>query len=199
MKENPKNEQHQDNQNDQPNSQPENSKPTSRRKFLRTVGLIGAGAAAGAAALYSGDLFEKAKKKGGKKSVVLTQDNKLVEVDSLEMKALEKSPEQQMQIRGREGIAGRRWIWVIDLSKCRNARQCIAACQAAHHLRPDQFHINTLQMQENAHTPPFHMPKPCQHCDNPPCVAVCPVDATFKRPDGPVLIDKDAELEQTEI
>lgn len=191
MEEHPKNEQNQDNQHNQQNSEPENSKQASRRKFLRNIGLIGAGIAAGAAALFSGDIFEKSKTKGGKKSILLTQDNKLVEVDSLELKALEKSPEQQMQLRGREGIPGRRWIWVIDLSKCRNARQCIAACQAAHHLRPDQFHINTLQMQENPHTPAFHMPKPCQHCDNPPCVAVCPVDATFKRPDGPVLIDNE--------
>ena len=168
MEEHPKNEQNQTNQNYQKNSEAENSKQFSRRKFLRNAGLIGAAAVAGAAALFSGDLFEKTKTKGGKKSVLLTQDNKLVEVDSLELKAMVKSPEQLMQLRGREGIAGRRWIWVIDLSKCRNARQCIAACQAAHHLRPDQFHINTLQMQENPHTPSFHMPKPCQHCDNPP-------------------------------
>ncbi|MDP4224651.1 MAG: 4Fe-4S dicluster domain-containing protein, partial [Bacteroidota bacterium] len=96
-----------------------------------------------------------------------------------------------LQSRGREGIKGKKWVWVIDLSRCRNARKCVAACQAAHHLRPYEYHINVLVMQESVNTPPYFMPKPCQHCDNPPCVSVCPVDATFKRQDGPVLIDNE--------
>jgi len=82
-------------------------------------------------------------------------------------------------------------VMVIDLAKCRNARKCIQACQGAHHLRPYEYHINTLVMQESENTAPYYMPKPCQHCDNPPCVAVCPVDATFKRQDGIVLIDNE--------
>jgi len=98
---------------------------------------------------------------------------------------------KELQKRGREGIKGKKWIWVIDLSKCRNARKCIEACQNAHHLRPYEYHINTLVMQESVNTPAYFMPKPCQHCDNPPCVSVCPVDATFKRQDGPVLIDNE--------
>ena len=35
------------------------------------------------------------------------------------------------------------------------------------------------------------LPRPCQHCDNAPCVKVCPVGARFKREDGLVLTDAD--------
>ena len=100
MEEQPKNEQSQDNQ-DRRNHGSEDPKQLSRRRFLRNFGLVAAGAAAGAAALFSGDIFERSKTKGGKKSVLLTQDNQLVEVDSLELKAFEKSPEEKMMLRGR--------------------------------------------------------------------------------------------------
>jgi len=167
----------------------EDNKKKSRRDFLRSVGLVGGAAVTGGAAIYAGFKYEK--KKGPKDMVrVLTEDNQLVEIPVSEIEKV-TSDLKVLQSRGRQGIAGRRWVMIIDLAKCRNARQCVTACQAAHNLRPYEYHINTLVMQENEKTSPYFMPKPCQQCDNPPCVSVCPVDATFKRPDGIVLIDNE--------
>ena len=161
----------------------------SRRTFFKRFGLIGAAAAAGGAAVYTGFKYEESKPDHDFVKV-LTADNKLVEVPKSQIKDL-KMDQSRLQQMGREGLPGHRWVMVIDLAKCRNARKCIQGCQSAHHLRPYEYHINTLLMQESENTAPYYMPKPCQHCDNPPCVAVCPVDATFKRQDGIVLIDNE--------
>jgi Fe-S-cluster-containing dehydrogenase component len=167
----------------------EKIKETSRRDFMKKFGLYGAATVAGSAALYTGYRFEKTKPNQDMVRV-LTEDNRLVLVPKAEIEAINPSL-KTLQKKGREGIEGRKWVMVIDLAKCRNARQCVNACQSAHHLRPHEYHINTLAMQESKNTAPYFMPKPCQHCDNPPCVSVCPVDATYKRQDGIVLIDNE--------
>ncbi|MEI7829825.1 MAG: 4Fe-4S dicluster domain-containing protein [Prolixibacteraceae bacterium] len=159
----------------------------SRRTFFKRFGIVGAAAAAGGAAIYSGFNYEETKP-NHEFVKVLTADNKLVEVPRDQIKNMQVDL-ARLTAQGREGLAGHRWVMVIDLAKCRNARKCVEACQGAHHLRPYEYHLNTLIMQESVNTAPYYMPKPCQHCDNPPCVAVCPVDATFKRQDGIVLID----------
>ncbi len=80
---------------------------------------------------------------------------------------------------------------VIDLSRCKNLRKCQDACDHMHSLSPDQNWIKVDSMDDAEHTAPYWQPTTCMHCDEPPCVKVCPVDATFKRQDGIVLIDSD--------
>jgi Fe-S-cluster-containing hydrogenase components 1 len=175
------------------NENDEKPKNKSRREFLQQLGYLGLGSLLGGSAIFAGMNYDK-KKKTGDRIKVLTAENELLEIERSEAAAATKPTYQNLtylQKQGRDGIPGKRWVMVVDLSKCRNARKCMSACQHAHHLRPEQHHINVLKMQETRNTPPFYMAKPCQHCDNPPCVAVCPVDATFKRPDGIVLIDNE--------
>jgi Fe-S-cluster-containing dehydrogenase component len=91
----------------------------------------------------------------------------------------------------RVGTPGRKWIMVIDLAKCDGCGACTVACSKMHFVPPDRQWIKVLRMQESEETAPYFFPQPCYQCDNPPCTKVCPVDATFKRQDGVVLIDND--------
>ena len=157
-----------------------------RRKFIRLFGLVGTGIAAGLSALYIRDKTQSSKP--GSKSHLQGAARKTVDFEKEQRRNI-KLHTEALQKQGREGLAGRKWVLVTDLSKCRNSRQCIKACQEFHQLRPDQLHLNTLLMQDSSRAAPYFMPKHCQHCDNPPCIPVCPVNATFKRSDGIVLID----------
>jgi molybdopterin-containing oxidoreductase family iron-sulfur binding subunit len=91
----------------------------------------------------------------------------------------------------REGIAGKKFVMVIDLSRCKNLKKCQTACNHMHHLPSGQSWVKVYPMQDAEETAPYWQPTTCMHCDEPPCVKVCPVDATFKRQDGIVLIDSD--------
>ena len=91
----------------------------------------------------------------------------------------------------RRGVPGRRWIMVIDLANCDGCGKCTESCNKAHFVPQGKAWIKVFQMQDAQHTAPYWFPRPCFHCDEPPCTKVCPVDATFKREDGIVLIDNE--------
>lgn len=86
-----------------------------------------------------------------------------------------------------------RWAMVVDLRRCTGCRGCTVACKSENNV-PEGVFRTWLRFEEVGTYPqtrPRYFPLFCNHCDNPPCVPVCPVLATYKRDDGLVLIDYD--------
>ena len=111
-------------------------------------------------------------------------------------------------INSEKTLNGKRLAIVVDLRKClpdKNCSKCIDACHGVHNV-PDignpKDEIKWI-WKENyeeafaAHEDLFvkkglkktPLPVLCNHCDNPPCVRVCPTQATWKREDGIVMMD----------
>jgi Fe-S-cluster-containing dehydrogenase component len=85
-----------------------------------------------------------------------------------------------------------RYGMVIDESKCVGCNACRVACQNQNNLAPYEAY-NHLEEREYGTFPNYareFLPVQCQHCDDAPCVKVCPTGASHKRPDGVVLVDK---------
>jgi Fe-S-cluster-containing dehydrogenase component len=126
----------------------------------------------------------------GEKVKLLSVDGNVIEVDKAFLKPLPHMPSVSNE-EARKGIPGKKFVMVIDLSRCKNVKACQQACNHAHHVQDAQNWIKVYPMQDAEKEAPYWQPTTCMHCDEPPCVKVCPVDATFKRQDGIVLIDSD--------
>ncbi len=101
---------------------------------------------------------------------------------------------------------GVKFAYALNLSVCIGCRRCAKAChEENNHDRPSSnSYIRVLEMSKGSmdmekgtadydHPVPqddkFYMPVQCQQCDAPPCVSVCPVEATWKEDDGIVVVD----------
>ena len=166
--------------------QKKNNSKGSRRKFLRNSLTAGIGAISASNILTS--CSDEKKSESGEMVRVMTTDGRMVEVET---SRINESVQMVSNEEARKGDPNKEYVMVIDLAKCRNARNCIDVCQRMHNLPPEDEWIKVFYMQDSEDTAPYWFPKPCFHCNSPSCVNVCPVGATFKRLDGLVLIDNE--------
>lgn len=100
--------------------------------------------------------------------------------------------------------SGHHWGMVINLDKCIGCEYCLRACSATNDVwvdkawnNPDpgtkhpQKPWNIVVAERTSSGTPFFFSRPCLHCGDAPCVEVCPVQATFHRDDGLVVMDYD--------
>ncbi len=109
------------------------------------------------------------------------------------------------------------WGMGIQVDKCIGCGRCVEACKAENDVPREPFYFRTwveryvidndgevtvdspeggirgfqAGEEEGDALRAFFVPKLCNHCDNPPCVQVCPVGATFITEDGVILVDSD--------
>ncbi len=171
----------------------EDNKNRSRRYFLNNGIKLGLTAILGGFGLskIASKLNAKTNDSSGVTMELMTTDGTLIEVDSSEVMEVKHSQDPDKKYNLREGIPNRKFVMVIDLAKCKNALSCQSACNKHHYITGDHAWLKVYKMQEEEDTAPYWMPTTCMHCDQPACVTVCPVDATFKRRDGLVLIDNE--------
>ncbi|MEF3254690.1 MAG: 4Fe-4S dicluster domain-containing protein [Deferribacterales bacterium] len=86
-----------------------------------------------------------------------------------------------------------KWGMLIDLRKCVGCHACTVGCISENVLPPQVIYRPVFET-ENGKYPNIKrnfIPRPCQQCDNPPCVAACPNKgkATFKDKNGVVVIN----------
>ena len=86
-----------------------------------------------------------------------------------------------------------RWTMIADLRRCVGCQTCTAACKHANATPPgvQWRRVLDIEVGEYPEVKRAFVPVGCQHCDDPPCMHVCPTTATRKRADGIVTIDYD--------
>lgn len=93
----------------------------------------------------------------------------------------------------------KRWSMLIDTNKCAdNCNLCVVACAEENGWGNDEksntaqkpVWIKKLKVEDRVTKKQSNVIMMCQHCEKPPCVDVCPTNASMKRDDGIVLVDK---------
>lgn len=183
----------------------------SRRKFLKSLGIVGA-ATAGTVAVGPawggstfkdalGDIFQDHYQE-------MTKDEIQEALVRIERKAKRKYG-VKITCENTPAIEGVVFGYALDISRCKGYRDCVEACTKENNQERDSHmqYIRVLELDKGSmnlehanhyydpETVPtkgkYYLPVQCMQCDNPPCTKACPVNATWKEPDGVTVVDYD--------
>ena len=190
------------------------NKPFGRREFLK--GAVKA-AALGSAAMVSGcgtgflgsneEVSLRWREYFKKHYRLMTQEEKDETVRRLERLArLRRGVDIQMSSKG--PIERVLFGYAFNLTRCEGFMECVAACVKENNLdrKSNTQYIRIFEMEHGEMSPEsgngkffhevpiedhFYMGVQCFHCEKAPCVKACPTQATYREPDGIVVVDYD--------
>ena len=179
---------------------------TSRRTFLKDA-AVGLGAIAVPVGNADASVWEAFFQSHFRE---MDDDEKKKVIERLEKDYSEKY-KKEVKVGTEKAIPGVLFGYGLDLSRCIGCRRCVYGCVEENNQSkdPQVQWISVLRFKKGepwsdleaadkyynpAEVPEadyFYMPVQCQQCENPPCVKACPTQATWKEPDGIVVIDYD--------
>ena len=162
-----------------------------RRAFVKAAAILGTAAAVGAGALVNAKKTKISNEPTGDASVRKLSAKETIPVtrDSDPLLRMQK----ELEVAMAKPVEQRRWMMVIDTRKCIGCHACTIACVVENKLPPGVVYrpVVTEEFGTYPNVAMRFTPRPCMQCEVPPCTPVCPVKATWKRPDGIVAIDYD--------
>ena len=86
-----------------------------------------------------------------------------------------------------------RYGFIIDNRKCIGCHACTVACKTENHvpLTVNRTWVKYVEKGTFPNTRRVFQVTRCNHCENPPCVTICPVTAMYQRKDG--IVDFSSE------
>jgi len=179
-----------------------------RRRFLKHVATAGtaAGAAASVPAWGGGSLADAFADFFQSHYQRMSADEVGEVLRRIERKARRRYG-VDIRCNNTPALAGVVFGYAINISKCRGYRDCVHACVRENNLGRDTQYVRVIEMPKGSldlnqgdhyydpaevpHEGHYYLPTQCMHCDNPPCVKACPIEATWMEPDGIVVVDYD--------
>jgi Fe-S-cluster-containing dehydrogenase component len=186
----------------------ENRADMTRRRFLKGVGVAAGLLAAGvipafATELTSGTVGAEGAKPAGVGAEAPAGEASLEYIIE-EDKAI-NYPGHPVSYAPEPG--DQKWAMVIDTKACVGCRKCVYACVRETNIGrnsgftyiqvlemepgSNEVEASTLTYPEGGNPDRWYQPVQCMHCAKPTCVYGCPVKATWKEPDGIVVVDYD--------
>jgi len=138
---------------------------------------------------------------------LMTQEEKDQTVTRLERLAKMKRG-VDVQVSTRAPIENVLFGYAFNVTRCEGYMECVAACVKENNLdrKSNTQYIRIFEMEHGQMSPEvgngkffhevpvedhFYMGVQCFHCESAPCIKACPTKATWKEPDGIVVVDYD--------
>ena len=183
--------------------------PLTRRSFIKFGALASFFAAGGAAALSP--LLDLDPDVSIDEFLQQHYDRLTPEKMAAILKRIEEKIEKEQGVKANvqdiKPLDGAQYAYALNIGRCIGCRRCVHACVEENnqsreprieYIRVLEMPQGTLNVEKSDHyydreevpaEGKYCMPVQCHQCENPPCVKACPVKATWKEPDGIVVVD----------